>query len=101
MANATIHQTVTVRNPNGLHMRPADMLAKTATAFRCRIEIEREGQAVDCKSILGILTLGAQHGHELILRAHGDDAQEAIAKLSELFDQGFFEADQEIASPAP
>ena len=82
-------------------MRPADLLVKTAARFSARIEIERDGQAVNGKSILDVLMLGAQQGCELVLRACGDDAEEALDKLVELFENGFFEADAEVVSPPP
>ncbi len=83
----------------GIHMRPADMLSRAAGRFQCTVEIEKDGQAIDCKSIMSILTLGARQGTRLSLRACGVDAQEAVDVLSELFDQGFDESDSEVASP--
>lgn len=80
-------------------MRPANLLVQAACRFGCSIQIERDGQGVDCKSILGILTLGATQGIQLTLHARGDDAEEALDTLVELFNQGFFEADERIASP--
>ncbi|MBX3423201.1 MAG: HPr family phosphocarrier protein [Pirellulaceae bacterium] len=77
-------------------MRPADMLARTAAQFECLIEIEKDGQAVNCRSILDILTLGAQQGCQLFLRAAGADAQQAVDTLSELFENGF--DDSSVAS---
>jgi phosphocarrier protein len=97
MSDSHLQRNVTVRNSQGLHMRPADLLVKTAGRYACRIELEKDGQAVDCKSILGVLTLGAQHGSMLILRATGDDAAEAIEKLAELFDKGFLETESDAA----
>ncbi len=92
-------QTVVVLNRLGLHMRPADMLVRTANRFQCQIEIEKDGQAVDCKSILGILTLAAAQGAQLQLRASGVDAAEAVQALAELFAASFHESDSEVASP--
>jgi phosphocarrier protein HPr len=101
MTDEFLSRQVTVRNPQGLHMRPADLLVKTAARYSSKIEIEREGQAVNGKSILDVLMLGAQQGCELVIRACGDDADEALNKLVELFENGFFEADAEVASPPP
>ncbi|MFO0923677.1 MAG: HPr family phosphocarrier protein [Pirellulales bacterium] len=97
MSDPVLTRLVIVRNANGLHMRPADLLVKTANRYQSEIQIEREGQAVDCKSILGLLTLGATQGCELTIRVQGTDADEALTKIVELFDQGFFEADEEMA----
>ena len=95
----TSSQTVVVLNRLGLHLRPADLLVRTAMRFQSQIEIEKDGQAVDCKSILGILTLAAVQGSQLNLRATGSDAVEAVQALSELFAQSFHETDSEVASP--
>ena len=95
----TSSQTVVVLNRLGLHLRPADLLVRTAMRFQSQIEIEKDGQAVDCKSILGILTLAAVQGSQLNLRARGSDAVEAVQALSELFAQSFHETDSEVASP--
>ncbi len=95
MSEFTSQRSVTVRNSQGLHMRPADLLVKAAMKFRSRVEIEKDGQIADAKSILGLLTLGAQSGSVLQLRASGEDAQEAIEALGELFDNCFFETDNQ------
>jgi phosphotransferase system HPr (HPr) family protein len=94
----TLEKVVTVINPMGIHMRPADMLSRAAGRFQCQIIIEKDGQAIDCKSIMSILTLGARQGTQLNLRASGVDAQAAMDVLIELFEQGFDESDSEVAS---
>lgn len=84
-----ITRVVTVQNPEGLHMRPADKLVRTATNFQCQIELERAGQIADCRSMIGLLRLGAPQGTELTLRAQGPDAPMAIEAISRLFDSQF------------
>jgi phosphotransferase system HPr (HPr) family protein len=76
-----ITRVVTVQNPEGLHMRPADKLVRAATNF--------QGQIADCRSMIGLLTLGAPQGTELTLRAQGPDAPMAIEAISRLFDSQF------------
>jgi phosphotransferase system HPr (HPr) family protein len=93
-----VQKVVTVVNPLGLHLRPAHVLSRTAAQFECLIEIEKDGQAIDCKSIISILTLGAQQGSQLQLRANGQDAQRAVDVLSHLFENGFDEMDSEVSS---
>lgn len=95
MSEPISQRMVTVRNSQGLHMRPADMLVKAAMKFRCRIELEKDGQIVDARSILGLLTLGAQAGTSLSLKAIGDDSQEAVQALGDLFDNAFYETDNQ------
>lgn len=87
-----LQRTVVVRNPQGLHLRPADLLVKQASRYDANVLLGRDdGQTADCKSILSILTLGAAQGAELCLTAEGVDAAEAIESIAELFDHGFFE----------
>lgn len=99
--STTVEKTVTVINPMGIHMRPADVLSRAAGRFESQIEIEKDGQSIDCKSIMSILTLGARKGTQLNLRACGVDAQEAVDLLSGLFETGFDESDSEVASGHP
>ncbi len=101
MSDLIVTRPVTVLNTQGLHFRPADLLVKTATRFTSKIEIEREGQAVNAKSILDVMMLGATQGSKLILRACGDDAPQALDMLVELFENGFFEQDEEGAAAVP
>jgi phosphocarrier protein HPr len=91
MADRTETRIVKVDNPLGLHVRPAEMLARTAGQFQAKIEVIKNGQRVDGKSILNILTLSAEQGNELSLEATGPDAVEALDALSELFARGFDE----------
>ncbi len=72
-------------NPQGLHARPAELFVKTASQYQAKIEVIKDGQRVDGKSILSILTLAAVQGTELSLEATGPDAQQALTALSELF----------------
>jgi phosphocarrier protein HPr len=98
MSLTTLQRQVTVINQQGLHFRPADLLVRAANRFQSQIEIVKDGQSVDCRSIMGILTLGAAQGVQLYLRATGEDAEEALASLVELFAQGFDESDSEVTS---
>lgn len=81
--------------PLGLHMRPADMLAKTASQFQCRIELGRphDHERFDCKSILSVMTVAAVQGTDLIVFAEGEDCDEALAAIRQLFEDGFGELD--------
>jgi phosphotransferase system HPr (HPr) family protein len=88
-------RSVVVRNHQGLHMRPADLLVKAAMKFQSRVELEKDGQVIDGKSILGILTLGAQAGSTLHLRAIGEDSSDAIQVLGDLFDNCFYETNNQ------
>jgi phosphotransferase system HPr (HPr) family protein len=74
----------TVALPLGvdLHARPAGVFVRTAMRFSSRIVVSYAGRAADAKSILAVLALGATGGATLQVRAHGDDAAEALAALA-------------------
>lgn len=91
MADDTRTRTVVVNNPQGLHARPAEVFVKTASQYQAKIEVIKDGQRVDGKSILNILTLAAVKGTQLCLEATGPDAQAALDALSELFKHNFAE----------
>ena len=84
-------RTVTVVNPQGLHARPAHMVVLTANRFPCRIEVVRGDLEVDAKSIMSLMMLAAEEGTELLLRAEGPEAAEALEALAVLFASGFKE----------
>jgi phosphocarrier protein HPr len=89
MSTEVLAQRVVIANREGLHARPADMFARTAAQFDSKIEVVKGGQRVDGKSILGVLTLVAEHGTELSIEATGHDAQEALKALVQLIENKF------------
>ncbi len=91
MEEYSAQRVVTVRNPQGLHARPADMFVRLAQQFVSSIEVLKNGERFEGKSILSLLTLAAAQGTELILRAHGPDADQALTALADLFGRGFNE----------
>jgi len=90
-ASPTISREVVVANSQGLHARPADMLAKEARKWRSRIELVADAQRVDGKSILEVLTLAAEAGTRLVVEATGPDAAEALEAIGSLFERRFNE----------
>ena len=84
-----IQKKVTVKNKFGLHARAAAIFVTRASEFNSRIEIEKDGQVVDGKSIMGILTLAAARGTNLTIRAEGTDEKSALKTLSTLFANDF------------
>lgn len=97
MKHITRSTTVTVTNSQGLHARPADMLVRLATQFDAQIELEKDGERVDGKSILSVMTLGAEQGTQIAIRAIGHDAEEAVGALARLIDSGFAENGEQSA----
>ena len=87
----TISREVVVANSQGLHARPADMLAREARKWQSRIELVADSQRVDGKSILDVLTLAAEAGTRLVVEATGPDAREALEAIGSLFERRFNE----------
>ncbi len=88
-----IREVVLVRNKLGLHARAAARLVGLTSKFSSEIHISREGrsEAIDCKSILGILMLAASQGTRLVLSINGRDEVEASRTVQAFFDAGFGE----------
>ncbi|MGB7345515.1 MAG: HPr family phosphocarrier protein [Pirellulaceae bacterium] len=100
MSTFPLSRTVTVKNTQGLHARPADALVRLASQYESAILIGKGGELVDCKSILSLLTLGAAQGTELFLSAEGDDAEAALLSIEQLFEAGFDESTEKGAEAA-
>lgn len=82
-------------------MRPAYLFAETAAKFQSQIELVKDSQRIDGKSVLSILTLGATKGTTLELEATGPDATDAVTTLADLMNSGFPEdPDTETGSKA-
>lgn len=81
---------VSVKNTYGLHARPATRFVEVAGGFVADIEVLGPGGAkVNGKSVMGLLTLAAEKGVSLTIRAEGEDAQAAVERLSSLVSAGF------------
>lgn len=80
-----------VLNEYGIHARPAALLVKAAGGFQCDIFIEKDGNKVSCKSIMGLMTIEGYPGSTMIVTTAGDDAQEAMDAIEELFVNKFYE----------
>lgn len=83
--------TIRVMNRAGLHTRPAAMLVKLASSFASDVHLVKDGFHINAKSIIGVMTLAAEHGTDLILEVEGPDRDKAIQAISELFASGFGE----------
>jgi len=86
-----ISGTVTIVNKLGLHARAATRLVHCASAFECEVWIGNGEKSVNGKSIMGILTLAASRGTDLIIEADGMDKKEAIESIVELVKSRFGE----------
>jgi phosphocarrier protein len=80
-----------VSNKLGIHARPAAMFVKTANRFSCDIFVEKDGEKVNGKSIMGLMMLAAGPGSKLTVVAQGHDASQALAELEILINRKFDE----------
>jgi len=82
---------LTVVNKLGIHARPAAMFVKTANRFASDIFVEKDGEKINGKSIMGLMMLALGPGSKLTLHVRGADAQAAIAELEALVQRKFDE----------
>lgn len=87
----TASQTFTIKNALGLHARAAAAFVKVANRYGAEIEVEKDGVAVNGKSIMGVLMLAAARGSRIDIRARGADAPEAMEALGRLIEDKFGE----------
>jgi phosphocarrier protein HPr len=80
-----------IQNRLGLHARPASMFVRVANKHRADIWIQKDGQRVNGKSILGLMTLAAGQGTRIVISAQGTDAQKAVQELEKLIQRRFDE----------
>jgi phosphotransferase system HPr (HPr) family protein len=87
---------VEVRNPSGLHARPAATFVKAAGGFDADVRVTNlsrdPGKAASAKSVLGVMGLAVSQGHLIALEADGPDADDAVRTLVELVEGGLGEA---------
>ena len=83
----TIERMVTIRSKSGLHARPAAILVQKAKGFRSQITVSKNDKTANAKSILSVLTLGAEQGDQVLLKITGDDAEIAIDELTSLLEE--------------
>jgi phosphotransferase system HPr (HPr) family protein len=84
-----LKQEFEIQNKVGLHARPAAVLVQTANKFKSDITIEKDGKAVSAKSILGVLSLGAEKGSVITVETNGADEKEAMEAMQELVNNKF------------
>lgn len=96
METQLMTREVTVCDPDGLHMRPAQRLVRLASRYSAQIHLGRGGDMMDCESILSLLTLGAVQGDRLQLAADGEDAAAAVDEITAWFAAGFPEDEASV-----
>jgi phosphocarrier protein len=86
-----VEKEITVINRLGLHARPAAMFVRIASRYRSEIWVEKEGEQINGKSIMGLMMLAAGQGSKLHVRCEGPDADKAIEEIEALIKAGFNE----------
>src|ERR1041384_5190884 len=80
-----------IANKLGIHARPAAMFVKTANRFSCEVFVEKDGEKVNGKSIMGLMMLAAGPGSRITVHAQGHDASQALAEIEALIKRKFDE----------
>jgi phosphocarrier protein len=91
MPEEAIVKKFKVLNAYGIHARPAALLVKAAGKYESDIFIEKDGNKVSCKSIMGLMTIEGYPGSTMTVSAQGMDAEAAMAEIEELFLNKFYE----------
>lgn len=92
-SDPTTRRTLEIRNRLGLHARAAVQVVELAKRYDAEITVSKEGQAVNGKSIIGLMMLAAAKGQEIQIAAEGPQAAEVLEALTELIERRFDEED--------
>ncbi len=90
-AGEKIEKDIAIVNRLGMHARPAAMFVRIASRFRCEVWVEKEGEEINGKSIMGLMMLAAGQGSKLHVRCEGSDAAQAMQELEALIAAKFNE----------
>lgn len=82
---------VVVQNKQGIHARPSAAFVKLASQYSCDVFLEKDGETINGKSIMGLLMLAAGPGSQLKIVCQGNDAGTALEALTKLIDDKFGE----------
>ena len=82
---------LTILNSKGIHARPAAMFVKAASRFASEILVEKDGETVNGKSIMGLMMLAAGPGSKLIIHVQGTDARAALTEIEDILQRKFDE----------
>ena len=86
-----VEKEITIVNRLGMHARPAAMFVRIASRFRSEVWVEKEGEQINGKSIMGLMMLAAGQGSKLMIRCQGPDADRALLELEQLIANKFNE----------
>ena len=86
-----IEKEITIINRLGLHARPAAKFVRIASGYRSEIWVEKEGEQINGKSIMGLMMLAAGPGCKIRVQADGNDAAQAVHEIEALLKRKFDE----------
>jgi len=86
-----LKKSLVITNKLGLHARPAALFVKTANRFASEVLVEKDGETINGKSIMGLMMLAAGPGSRLTIHVRGQDAPQALAELEALVHNKFNE----------
>jgi phosphocarrier protein HPr len=87
----SVSKNLEIKNKLGLHARAAALLVQTISKFDAEVTIAKDGQTVDGRSIMGVLTLAATQGSKIQVEARGREAENVLTAVEKLIDNKFFE----------
>jgi len=86
-----IEKIVKIVNNAGLHTRPAATIVKLAAKYKSEFYLNKDGLHINGKSIIGVMTLAAEKGSEIVLSFDGEDEEKAAEEIVDYFNRGFDE----------
>ena len=86
-----LSEELVISNRLGMHLRPAQQFVQTVLKFKCEVHVHNDGQRVNAKSIMGLLTLAAAKGTHIMVVCDGEDAERAMEAVRILIESGFGE----------
>lgn len=86
-----IERELEIKNRLGLHARAAAKLVHVTGRYSSQVKLQKDGEEVDAKSILGVLLLAAAQGSRIVVRCDGEDESEAMEAISDLIANRFDE----------
>jgi len=87
----TAAKELTIQNKLGMHARPSAMFVKVCNRFKSEIWVEKDGEQVNGKSIMGLMMLAAGQGSKLRITCEGPDATQALTEIEDLIKRRFDE----------
>lgn len=90
-AETRVTREIVILNRYGLHARPAALFVKTSNRYKADVWVEKDGEEVNGKSIMGLMMLAAGHGSKLRVSASGSDAEKFLKEIEELVANRFHE----------